>query len=75
MTACILLTWLRLLALDGTLAKAEPRTLRYRVFHAAARRVHGGRRQTLKIAAGWPWATAIITAWHGSRHSRTPSDQ
>ena len=28
MTACILLAWLRLLALDGDLAKAEPKTLR-----------------------------------------------
>ena len=63
MTACILLSWLRLLALDGKLAKAEPRTLRYRVFHAAARLVRGGRRRTLKIATGWPWANAIATAW------------
>ena len=30
MTACILLAWLELLALDGDLAKAEPK-LRYRV--------------------------------------------
>jgi len=45
MSACILLSWLRLLALDGKLAKAEPKTLRYRLFHAAARLVHGGRRK------------------------------
>jgi hypothetical protein len=51
MTACALLSWLRLLALDGKLAKAEPKTLRYRVFHAAARLVRGGRRKTLNIAA------------------------
>ncbi|MFG2250834.1 transposase, partial [Spirillospora sp. NPDC048823] len=63
MTACILLSWLRHLALDGKLAKAEPKTLRYRVFHTAARLVRGGRRKTLKIAATWPWATAITTAW------------
>jgi hypothetical protein len=63
MTACILLSWLRHLALDGKLAKAEPKTLRYRIFHAAARLVRGGRRKTLKIAAAWPWAAAIITAW------------
>ena len=63
MTACILLSWLRHLALDGKLAKAEPKSLRYRVFHTAARLVRGGRRKTLKIAATWPWATAIITAW------------
>ena len=36
MTAQILLAWLKLLALDGDLASAEPKTLRYRVLHAAA---------------------------------------
>ena len=29
MTGQILLAWLKLLALDGDLAKAEPKTLRY----------------------------------------------
>jgi hypothetical protein len=64
MTACILLSWLKHLALDGKLAEAEPETLRYRIFHTAARLVRGGRRKTLKIAASWPWADAIVTAWH-----------
>jgi Transposase DDE domain group 1 len=63
MTACILLSWLRHLAFDGKLAKAEPRTLRYRLFRTAARLVRGGRRKTLKIAASCPWADGIITAW------------
>jgi hypothetical protein len=63
MIACILLSWLKLLALDGDLAKAEPKTLRYRVLHAAARLVRGGRRRTLMIAAAWPWAEEITTAW------------
>lgn len=63
MIACILLAWLKLLALDGDLAKAEPKTLRYRILHAAARLVHGGRRRCLKIAAAWPWADAITAAW------------
>ena len=62
--AAILLAWLRLLALDGDLARAEPKTLRYRVLHAAARLVRGGRRRRLKIHATWPWAEAITTAWH-----------
>jgi hypothetical protein len=61
MTACILLAWLKLLALDGDLARAEPKTLR-RLLHAAARLVRGGRRRTLKIAAAWPWADDIVTA-------------
>jgi hypothetical protein len=63
MAAQILLAWLKLLALDGDLAKAEPKTLRYKVLHAAARLVHGGRRRRLKIAANWPWAEAITRAW------------
>ncbi|WP_199730645.1 IS1380 family transposase [Amycolatopsis panacis] len=43
MTAAILLAWLKLLALDGHLARAEPKTLRYRVLHTTARLVRGGR--------------------------------
>jgi hypothetical protein len=42
MIAQTLLAWLRLLALDGALARAEPRTLRYRVLHAAARLTSAG---------------------------------
>jgi hypothetical protein len=63
MTGQILLAWLKLLALDGDLARAEPRTLRYRVLHAAARLVRGGRKRRLKIQAAWPWAEAITVAW------------
>ena len=63
MTGQILLAWLKLLALDGDLAQAEPRTLRYRVLHAAARLARGGRRRRLKIQATWPWAEAITIAW------------
>jgi DDE family transposase len=61
--AATLLAWLKLLALDGPLATAEPKTLRYRILHAAARLAASGRRRRLKIAAAWPWAPAIITAW------------
>jgi Transposase DDE domain group 1 len=63
MTGQILLAWLKLLALDGDLAKAEPKTLRYRILHAAARLARGARRRHLKIQASWPWAEAITTAW------------
>jgi hypothetical protein len=62
MTAQILLAWLKLLALDGDLAKAEPKTLRYRILHAAARLVHGGRRKRWKFPANWPWTEAITRA-------------
>ncbi len=62
--AAALLAWLRLLALDGALAKAEPKTLRYRILHAAARITRGARRRHLKIQASWPWADDIVTAWN-----------
>ena len=75
MIACILLAWLKLLALDGDLARAEPSTLRYRVLHAAARLVRCGRRRILRIAVTWPWAEEIVTACSASRQSRTQPDQ
>jgi Transposase DDE domain group 1 len=61
--AAALLSWLRLIALDGDLAKAEPKTLRHRVLHTAGKLVRGGRRRWLNIPATWPWAEAIATAW------------
>jgi hypothetical protein len=63
LAAATLLAWLRLLALDGDLAKAEPKTVRYRILHAGARLVRGGRRRRLKVSAAWPWASAIVAAW------------
>jgi DDE family transposase len=64
LTAATLLAWLRLLALDGPLARAEPKTVRYRILHAAGRLVRSGRRRYLKIAAAWPWAPEIAAAWN-----------
>ncbi len=63
LTAATLLAWLRLLALGGHLARAEPKTLRYRILHAAARLTRSGRQRRLKIHASWPWAGDIVTAW------------
>jgi Transposase DDE domain group 1 len=63
LTATALLAWLKLLALDGGLARAEPKALRYRILHTAGRLARSGRRCQLKIPATWPWADAIATAW------------
>jgi hypothetical protein len=63
LAAAALLAWLKLLALDGSLATAEPKTLRYRILHAAARLTRSGRRRRLRIQATWPWAADIVTAW------------
>jgi hypothetical protein len=57
--ACDLLCWLRLLCLDGPLTKAEPKTLRYRILHTAARIIHGGRKRTIRIPKTWPWAQQL----------------
>ena len=57
--ACDLLCWLRLLCLDGPLAKAEPKTLRYRILHTAARIVRGQRKRKIRIPATWPWAQQL----------------
>ena len=61
--AATLLSWLRLIALDGDLARGEPKTLHYPILHAAGKPVRGGRRRRLKIPATWPWAQAVATAW------------
>jgi DDE family transposase len=57
--AADLLCWLRLLCLEGPLAKAEPKTLRYRLLHTAARIVRGQRKRTIKIPPSWPWADPL----------------
>jgi hypothetical protein len=57
--ACDLLSWLRLLCLSGDLAKAEPKTLRYRILHTSARIIRGQRRRTLRIPETWPWSTEL----------------
>src|SRR6266511_3567106 len=58
-------SWLQLLALDGDLAKAEPRRLRYRLLHTAARVTRGQRRRWLRIPATWPWANQLTAATDG----------
>ncbi|NLT57146.1 MAG: IS1380 family transposase [Actinomycetales bacterium] len=60
--ACDLLAWLRLLCLTGPLAKAEPKTLRYRLLHTAARLIRGQRRRKIRIPETWPWATELASA-------------
>ncbi len=58
-----LLAQMRSLCLEGELARAEPKRLRYCLLHAAGVLVRSGRRTTLRIAAGWPWARQLVTAF------------
>jgi hypothetical protein len=61
--AVSLLAWLRLIALDGELARAEPKMLRFRIFSAPARHVVHARHRILKIPPGWAWAEHLANAW------------
>ena len=63
--AADLTCWLQLLALHDSpdLARAEPKTLRFRMLHVPAQLHHGARRRRLRLPTGWPWAAQIATAF------------
>jgi hypothetical protein len=57
-----LLGFAKELTLTGELARAKPRTLRYRLLHHAGRLVRSGRRARLRLARDWPWAEDLLAA-------------
>ena len=59
MLAHDLIVWTQALCLDGELAKAEPKRLRYRLLHVAARLAFSGRRGKLHLPLAWPWTEAL----------------
>src|SRR5688572_4288256 len=63
MLAVDLIAWTQHLLLHGHLAKAEPKTLRYRRLHAPARLTRGQRRVWLRIQRSWPWARQLAGAF------------
>jgi len=63
LTGIDLLCWTQTLLLDGELAAAEPKKLRYRLLHVAARITRSARQTRLRIAAGWPWADHLVAAY------------
>jgi Transposase DDE domain group 1 len=60
--AADLVAWFQLLCLTGPLTRAEPKTLRWRFWHAPARLVNHARRDVVRILDGWPDAQAILAA-------------
>jgi hypothetical protein len=58
-----LTVWAQALLLDGELAVAEPKTLRYRLWHVAARIVRHARRTILRLQRSWLWAVALARAF------------
>jgi hypothetical protein len=63
LVAQTLVCWAQALLLDGELSRAEPKTLRYRLWHAAARLVRHARRHVLRFDHDWPWAPALLAAF------------
>jgi hypothetical protein len=57
-----LVRWFQLLCLTGPLARAEPKSLRWRLWHAPARLIRHARRDIVRILDGWPDAPAIVAA-------------
>lgn len=56
-----LLAWTATLGLDQH-RRAEPKRLRLRLLHVAARIITTGRRTLLRLPADWPWAGEIAAA-------------
>jgi hypothetical protein len=58
-----LLAWSQMVCFDGALAKAEPKTMRYRVLHVAALLVHKSRGLILRLDKTWPWVDELANAF------------
>jgi hypothetical protein len=58
-----LTVWTQQLTLEGEHRICEPKRLRYRILHVAARRTRHARRSTLHLPADWPWTAAIMRAF------------
>jgi DDE family transposase len=58
-----LVAWAQSLLLDGDLAVAEPKTLRYRLWHTAGRVTRHARRLHLRLHRAWPWAADLVAAF------------
>jgi DDE family transposase len=58
-----LIVWTQRLLLSGELARCEPKRLRYRLLHIAARLAFHARSATLRLPRSWPWATDLAAAF------------
>ncbi len=58
-----LLAWSQAILLSGDLKRAEPQTLRYRLWHTAARISRHARTTRLRLDRHWPWAAELVAAF------------
>ena len=67
------LTQTMLLTDESELHRAEPKTLRYRLLHTAARITRGQRKVFLRLAEHWPWTLALARAFTRLRQIPLPA--
>jgi len=58
-----LIVWTQRLLLTGELARCEPKRLRYRLLHVAARLALHARTAKLRLQASWAWAGELAAAF------------
>ena len=58
-----LVRWFQQLCLSGPLASAEPKTLRWALWHTPARIVRRAREQIVRVLDSWPTATDLLGAY------------
>lgn len=63
MIAQDLVAWSQMLLLDDEFLNAEPKRLRYALWHCAGRLVRSGRRSYLRLQKNWPWAEDLARAF------------
>jgi hypothetical protein len=61
--AADLVRWFQLLCVTGPLSFAEPKTLRWRLWHTPARVIRKSRRHVIRLLDGWPDTTDILAAY------------
>jgi Transposase DDE domain group 1 len=75
LTAADLLAFTQTILLSDQpdLARAEWKTIRYRLLHTAARITRGARQTWLRLAEGWPWTLALARAFAALRRIPLPA--
>ncbi|MDP9440608.1 MAG: IS1380 family transposase, partial [Actinomycetota bacterium] len=58
-----LVRWFQLLCLAGRLAVAEPKTLRWQLWHTPARVIRRARRVVVRVLDGWPEGNQLSNAY------------
>lgn len=59
-----LIAWTQTLLLEGDLCRAEPKRLRFTLWHQAGTLARTGRRTYLHLGTTWPWTQQLARAFH-----------